>query len=159
LSVKPTTFIAIDPGKSGGIAVRYPDGKEIASAMPNTDSDLLDYIAGLASGCKCDDFELQAIVEKVGGFAGVGHPGSRMFSFGQGYGFLLGVLMALSIPVQLIRPQQWQAKLQLGKASAHKNKSAWKRHLRDEARRRFPSLKPTLATADALLMLDACWQK
>ena len=157
--MKPTTYIAIDPGKSGGIAVRYPDGRVVAFAMPNEDGDLLDYIAGLESGCRCDDWDIQAVVEKVSGFAGVGHPGSRMFSFGQSYGFLLGALMAMSIPVQLIRPQQWQAKLQLGKASTHGSKAAWKRHLRDEARRRFPSLKPTLATADALLMLDACWQK
>lgn len=115
--MKPTTFIAIDPGKSGGMAVRYPSGGKCTWVMPDNDSGVFDMLFGVADICNREDWDMQCCLEKAGGFAGVGHPGSRMFEFGRNYGFIIGVLMALKIPFQLIRPQQWQATLQLGKAS------------------------------------------
>lgn len=150
-----TLTIAIDPGRSGGIAVRDPGGRIAAHAMPETDADLLDLLRETIAGARREGWQPSALVEKVGGFIGTGQPGSAMFTFGQGYGFVLGVLMALEVPVRLVRPQQWQAALQLGRAGDHDSKPAWKRHLRAEAARRFPQQKVTLATADALLLLDA----
>jgi hypothetical protein len=67
-----TLTLAIDPGRSGGIALRDPSGRIAAHAMPETDADTLDLLR-----------------EIIG------------------------------------------------------------------AARRFPTLKPTLATADALLLMDA----
>jgi hypothetical protein len=151
-----TLMIAIDPGRSGGIAARYPDGRTAAWAMPAEDADVLDLLRELARGARTKRWGLQAALEKVGGYVGgKGQPGSAMFTFGASYGFLLGALMALEVPLVLVRPQQWQGALQLGKAALHPSKPAWKRHLRAEAARRHPHLRPTLATSDALLMLDA----
>jgi len=148
-------LLAIDPGKSGGLAIRYPDGKSAAWAMPDTDADTLDLFRELVRNARRENWTIQAAVEKVGGYCGKGQPGSSMFRFGNSYGFLVGVLMAFEVPVVLVRPQQWQAVLQLGKAADHGSKPAWKRHLRAEAARRFPHLRPTLSTADALLILEA----
>lgn len=148
-------LIAIDPGRAGAIAAQYPTS--IATwRMPNTDIDLLNLLRELATQAQREGWVVQAFVEKVGGYVGgAGQPGSAMFTFGRGYGFIIGTIMALEVPLILVTPQQWQGALQLGKAAAHGSKPAWKRHLRAEATRRFPALKPTLSTADALLMLAA----
>jgi hypothetical protein len=42
----------------------------------------------------------------------------------------------------------------LGTASRCASKSEWKNKLKAEAQRRFPDLKVTLKTADALLILE-----
>ena len=152
--MNPVT-VAIDPGHSGGIAVRYPHSVA-AYPMPDTDADTLDTLREIIATARREGWPVSAVVEKVGGYVGgKGQPGSAMFTFGESFGFLCGCLMALEIPLRLVRPQQWQAALQLGKSTGHASKAAWKRHLRAEAARRFPQLRPTLATADALLLLDA----
>lgn len=153
--MNPVT-VAIDPGRSGGIAVRWPDGRVTAWTMPDTDADTLVTLREIIATARREGWQASAVVEKVGGYVGgKGQPGSAMFTFGESFGFLCGCLMALGIPLRLVRPQQWQAALQLGKSTGHASKAAWKRHLRAEAARRFPQLRPTLATADALLLLDA----
>ncbi len=151
-----TLTLTIDPGRSGGIAVQYPDGRTVAWPMPDTDADTLDLLREITTNARHENWPVQALVEKVGGYVGgKGQPGSAMFTFGAGYGFTIGILMALEVPLVLVRPQQWQAALQLGNSRTHTSKPAWKRHLRAEAARRYPHLKPTLSTADALLMLAA----
>ena len=148
-------LITVDPGRSGGVAVRYPDGRVNAWAMPDTDVDTLDLLCDIISSARRERWRLQAGIEKVSGYiGGKGQPGSAMFRFGESYGFVVGVMMALEVPLYLIRPQQWQRALQLGSVADHGSKPRWKRHLRAEAARRFPHLRPTLATADALLLLE-----
>lgn len=138
--------IAIDPGKSGGIAHCDGIGDIRALPMPGTDGELLDLLRSLrASGIEC------AVVEEVVGFipsAGAG----AMFTFGKGFGFLLGCLMALNFRIELVRPQKWQSAMSLGKKSEHgKN---WKKHLLQKAQQLFPNADVTLKTADALLLLE-----
>lgn len=74
-----------------------------------------------------------------------------MFTFGEGFGFLKGALMALGFEIILVRPAKWQGALSLGKKASHGKD--WKRHLKSEAQRRFPTCNVTLKTADALLLL------
>jgi hypothetical protein len=52
----------------------------------------------------------------------------------------------------LVRPQKWQGYLSLGKSEGDKTK--WKNKLKQRAQSLFPSLDVTLATADALLLLE-----
>jgi len=94
------------------------------------------------------------VLEKVGGFVGKGQPGSSMFKFGAHYGFLMGVVQALGVRLVLVRPQTWQKVFGLGTAASCANSREWKNRLKAEAQRRFPHLAVTLATADALLILD-----
>ena len=111
-------------------------------------------------------------LEEVSGFAGQGQPGSSMFKFGSGYGFLRGCAMALGYRLELVRPQKWQKSLGIGNAStllpddfkardpAQQRalravaKREWKRKLLAHAERLYPCQRVTLATADALLILD-----
>jgi hypothetical protein len=137
-------IVAIDPGKSGGIACF--DSMEGLTTSPMPD-DMAELLFDLKEICPTKVF-----LEKVTGYIGVSQPGSRMFEFGKNYGYLLGGLHALQIPVILVPPQKWQKPLGLGTSGG--DKTAWKKKLKAEASRRFPQLKVTLKTADALLLLD-----
>jgi hypothetical protein len=148
------TIIAIDPGKSGGIAVIYPNGRTVADPMPETEEDLVNYLRSIDSECSLESYALHAYVEKVGGFVGKGQPGSAMFKFGFGAGVIEGALRALRIRTIYVRPQEWQKTFSLGTAAGCAKKTEWKNKLKAEAQRRFPSLKVTLSTADALLILE-----
>ena len=98
--------------------------------------------------------ECVCVLEQVGGFVGKGQPGSAMFKFGEHFGFIKGVVQTLGIKLVLVRPQTWQKDFGLGTAANCASKSDWKNKLKAEAQRRFPHLPVTLATADALLILE-----
>ncbi len=151
-SLRPgKTQFAVDPGKSGGIAVRYPCDNVLAFRMPDTEGDLRDLFVRLYN----PNNPTVAYVEKVGGYiGGPGAPGSAMFNFGRNHGFTLGLLSALYIRTELITPQQWQKRLSLGTSKGMKP-TEWKNKLKAEAQRRFPDMTVTLYTADALLILEA----
>lgn len=117
--------------------------------MPQTEGDQIEIIRELIA-----DGEAVAFLEQVGGFTGKGQPGSAMFKFGRSFGFTLGVLQTLGVRVELVRPQKWQKPLGLGTASSCASRTEWKAKLRACAQRLYPKLKPTLATADAILILE-----
>ena len=143
------TIIAIDPGANGGISVRFPEYTE-AYPMPKTFGDIVDLLRSIYAPHP----NAVCYLERVSGFAGKGHPGSRMFKFGEGFGFLQGVLMSASTKLVFVRPQEWQKHFALGTAASCTGKREWKNKLKAEAQRRFPTLAVTLKTADALLILD-----
>ena len=147
------TIVAIDPGVSGGIAISA-FGKTECHPMPETEGDRVDFMKSVKAATSLEGGEVVCVLEKVGGFAGKGQPGSAMFVFGENFGFLKGVIQALEIRLELVRPQEWQKGLGLGTASACAGKSEWKNKLKAEAQRRFPHLNVTLKTADALLILE-----
>ena len=126
--------------------------------------------------------EIKAYMEEVGGFIkGNPAPGSAMFTFGRGFGQLEGFLIAIGIPFELVRPQKWQKALGIAAAQtvcgqyeglsdeerkAEKKriarlnaaaKSDKKNRMKEMAQRLYPSVKVTLNTADALLILE--WAK
>jgi hypothetical protein len=127
--------------------------------MPETQGDLLALIREIkaTADAECEPGRpsgLLCVLEEVSGFAGKAQPGSAMFRFGEHFGFVKGVIQALSIRLVLVRPQVWQKGFGLGTASACGSKTEWKNKLKAEAQRRFPHLKVTLKTADALLILE-----
>jgi hypothetical protein len=117
--------------------------------MPQTEGDVVAFLhtASIASGARV------AYVERVGGFTGDGQPGSAMFKFGRGVGVLIGALMALNWRVIEVPPQRWQKFIGIGTRGVD-SKTDWKNKLKAEAQRRNPYQAVTLATADALLMMD-----
>lgn len=143
-------IIAIDPGASGGIAWQNSDGGTTCIAMPSTQGDVLDALRAIVA------FHpgIRAYVEQVGGYCGAGQPGSAMFRFGEGYGFILGCLAAMGVPAILVTPQRWQKALGCGTKGADRSKADWKRHLKSMAQRMYPNANVTLSTADALLLLS-----
>ena len=145
-----TTILAIDPGASGGIAVWRKGQPVNAVPMPPTEGDFV----ALLREVVVDPADTVAVVEEVGGYVGQAQPASSAFKFGRGFGFTLGVLQTLGIRVELVRPQKWQKTLGVGNASSCASRVEWKNKLKAYAQRLYPHLRPTLATADALLILE-----
>lgn len=141
-----TQLLAIDPGASGGLAWGK-FGYTQACAMPGTVGDLVNVLRTL----HVEGYQT-AVVEKVCGFIPKAAPGA-MFSFGQNFGQIEGVLQALGFRVIEIRPAQWQKALGLG-SKGQLSTGDWKNKLKAEAQRRFPASNVTLKTADALLLLE-----
>ena len=77
-----------------------------------------------------------------------------MFNFGRGGGVMHGSMLALGIRIVEVTPQRWQKWLGIGTSKGSASKTAWKNKLKAEAQRRNPDAKVTLATADALLILE-----
>jgi len=152
------TIIAIDPGASGGVAV-WVSGVAGCRPMPATGGDIVALLRGIMSASDRSGVETVCIMEAVSGFAGKAQPGSAMFKFGERFGFLEGVIQTLGMRLELVRPQVWQKAFGLGTASACASKTIWKNKLKAEAQRRFPHLKITLKTADALLILEYALMK
>jgi len=136
-----TIWIGIDPGKKGGVAVIRVtvEGDPHVDVYPWDDDVFVremarwsnDFIAQEGGG-------MVAAVEKVGAMPGQGV--TSMFSFGQSYGFVLGVLTAFGIPYQLVPPRKWKA--EYGLLNTQKQASV------DVAKRLFPNVN--------LLPTDRC---
>lgn len=134
-------LIAIDPGKLGAIAV-YIDGTVEAYPMPPTPTDIFSLLEEMSKNSVC-------YLERVHGM-----PKQKgMFTFGQGYGWLEMALLALEIPTVSVTPQKWQRSLELG-VKSNMTDTQRKNKLKARAQQLYPHLKITLATADALLILN-----
>ena len=140
----PKKIICIDPGKNGGVAFRSPAGEVHAVAMPETVHDLADLLF----------YELtfplesvEAVVERVHSMPS--DAASAAFAFGENFGAVQGVLASLRIPYRFVNPHQWQKKV----GTLPKDKPERKRALKAFAQQRYPHIKVTLKTADALAML------
>ncbi len=137
-------FIAIDPGKNGGVAWRGRGGVQ-AVAMPETVRDLVDTLRGI-----CIDFPcvfMECVVERV--HAMPSDRSAAAFAFGENFGALQGVLASLGIPYRFVTPQTWQKKV----GALPKDKKERKNALKAFAQQRYPYLQVTLKTSDALAML------
>ena len=142
-------YIGIDPGKKGGYAFVDDDG---ARAYPWDDERFIEDVR-----VHCHE-KCVAAVEKVGAMPGQGV--TSMFSFGQSFGFILGVLTAFGIPYQLVPPRKWKS--EFGLLNTEKQRSV------KVARRLFPSVcllptercrKESDGMSDALLMAEYARRK
>ena len=87
---------------------------------------------------------------------------TSVWTFGEHYGTLRGILMALEIPVKDVRPQDWQKAIGATRPSVPKDatpsqreaaKREGKHKIKSIVEARFPTLQVTLKTADALGIL------
>lgn len=102
-------YMGIDPGKKGGIAIRYQHRHDIKFwKMPKTDRETLLLIEKIHKKYKI----MQCTVERAQAFPGNGVV--AMFNYGQGFGFLIGIITALRIPLDLVRPMVWQKTIMQG---------------------------------------------
>jgi hypothetical protein len=139
-------IIGVDPGGSGGIA--WHDG-ELARVvkMPATLQDLWELVYNI----KQDSFregpwaKTTAYLEQVHSSPQMGVKSA--FTFGNGFGHLEMALTAAWIPFVRVSPQKWQGALGC-RTGGDKNVS------KARAQELFPDLKPTHATADALLIME-----
>ncbi len=151
----PTVRIAVDPGRSGGIACKYPGGAVVLHSMPDTESEVAMLLQSIVDASCVEGWACEAVIERVGGFVGRGQPGSSMFVFGRGVGVIIGLLLAHEISFTEVTPQRWQKIVGAG-TKGGRSTAQWKRHLLDLGRKRHPRVAGlNLKTADALLLLDA----
>ena len=137
-------ILAIDPGSSGGIAWRDDDGVVNCADMPPTPGDILDQLRTL----KVMGREIIAYMEKTGTYI-PGNSGPAACKFARGCGFLEGAIMALSIPLIEVAPGVWMKTL----GALPKDKRDRKNTIKALMQARYPHLKITLSTADALGLL------
>ena len=141
-------YVGIDPGASGGIVAIGPDNHVLVHAKcPDTVHDLADvyrYICELPG--RYDDCSIKATIEAVHSMPG--NSGRSMFTFGTNYGQWLGILATLKIPYVQVTPQKWMKFY----GSLPKDKKDRKNHIKHLAQQRFPKVKITLSTSDAMLI-------
>jgi hypothetical protein len=157
-------FLAVDPGASGGLAWNDITGTRInCTPMPEDDKSICSLIVMLSF------YRPTVVIEHVSGFIGKAHPGGAMFSFGENFGFIKGVTLALELELVLVRPNLWQKCIIPGRKkdfnfesvltkgerkgqTVIKNK--WKDNLINHANIFYPKVQGiNPKTADALLIL------
>lgn len=102
--------IGIDPGISGAIAIIHDHGGVTFHDMPtvtklNGKGNQVD-AATLANVLREYAVADIAYLEQVGAMPGQGV--TSMFSFGDSFGVIRGILAAVGIPYCLVRPQKWK---------------------------------------------------
>lgn len=132
-------YIGIDPGKQG--AISCVDGSLVETIrLSETVTDVIEWL-------REHDYARFAFLENVHSSPQMGV--KSVFTFGQGFGTLIGVLYAVGIPFELVNPQKWQKAMGcMTKGDKNVSKAA--------AQRLFPRLKITHADADSLLIAEYC---
>ena len=149
-------MIAIDPGASGGIAIRKLMSVE-AHSMPKTDSDVVTALAEALPQDRVSTAGESAYLEELVKYTGRNMPSSAMAVYASNWGIIKGALIAMGFRIIMVPPKKWQAALGLGSAKGL-SKTEWKNKLKQRAQELFPEIDVTLATADALLILEAAYR-
>lgn len=152
-------YIGIDPGASGGVAWSSPLGDKSAP-LPKTLGDIRNLIFDILheqSFFADDSRRSLAVLEQPPAFVKV-IPGSAVYVMARSFGNIEGILAAYRVPTQLVTPQAWQKAHGLG-TSKGLTKVQWKNKLKARAQSLYPEENVTLATADALLILNAASER
>lgn len=137
--------IGIDPGKKGAMAIISGDGISVYAFDETAYNSQFAEIVKKGDGVRC-------CLEHVGAMPGQGV--TSMFSFGDNFGFIRGLLTAHNIPYELVRPQKWKKEYSI---TADKNSAI------TVCSRLFPDVsllptsrcrKPSDGFAEALLMAE-----
>ena len=86
------------------------------------------------------------VIESVHSMPGQGV--ASTFKFGMNYGQWIGILATLKIPYIQVSPHKWMKHY----GSMPKEKKDRKNHIKHLAQQRYPDVKITLATSDAMLI-------
>lgn len=144
-------YIGIDPGKAGALAYIMPDG--LVNVIPFDEGQykfVLESIAKRREPAVC-------CLEHVSARPGQGV--TSMFNFGVSFGWLQGMMAALEIPFELVRPQKWKREFSI---TGDKNTSI------SVCKRLFPDVsllpsdrcrKDSDGMAEALLMAEYARRK
>jgi crossover junction endodeoxyribonuclease RuvC len=94
--------VGIDPGKVGGLAL-LADGEHPAEIMPIIGKDInCRELVRILTEWKPDI----VVVESVAAMPKQGV--TSVFTFGKGFGMILGVLEGMNISYRLVKPQEWK---------------------------------------------------
>lgn len=143
------TFVGIDPGKSGALAVLYPNGS--VETQPFNAVNYVDVLNGLKGS------DVICCVEKVSAMPGQGVV--SMFNFGHNLGFIEGVLQANGIAYQLVPPQTWKKEFSLSSDKAKSIEVCQKLFPKVSLLATDRSRKPSDGIAEAVLMAEYARRK
>jgi len=143
------TFVGIDPGKSGALAVLYPNGS--VETQPFNAVNYVDVLSGLRGS------DVICCVEKVSAMPGQGVV--SMFNFGHNLGFIEGVLQANGIAYQLVPPQTWKKEFSLSSDKAKSIEVCQKLFPKVSLLATDRSRKPSDGIAEAVLMAEYARRK
>lgn len=102
---KVKAYIGIDPGSVGYVAVEFGGGgTAFLSLRDNGWRDVAAFLSGLR-----DEYDTVCCMEEI--HAVFGSSAGSTFAFGETYGVLQGLLIALSIPFHLVPPKTWQKEM------------------------------------------------
>lgn len=108
METKLATWIGIDPGASGAMALLSKT--EVIQVLEFKEVNLIGYAKALEEWNQ--EYNIQTVcIEKVSAMPGQGV--TSMFSFGQRYGELIGLCVALKLPIQFANPKDWQKELKI----------------------------------------------
>lgn len=149
----PTNVVAIDPGKSGGIA--WHDGTKMdCCPMPQTPADVVALLQKLR--LTCDTLVIEELPRFVPMGGGKGIPGSMAAVMFENFGIIIGASLAMKYKLVRIHPKVWQKTIGFGPGNKNANgKAEWKNRLKGRASELFPGVNVTLKTSDALLIWEA----
>lgn len=139
--------IAIDPGKSGGVAYTSA-GRLCGIKMPDSPATVVNLLRQLRA---TND---TLVIEQLPKFVGKAIPSSTTAVLFENFGITIGAAIALGYRLERVDPHAWQKGLGIGTGRQCKNKGEWKRKLKSKAEELFPGTEVTLATADAMLIWD-----
>ena len=114
-----------------------------------TEAEYLSFVSFMGSG----DKSATAVIEDVPAYVAAATSNASSFKLGFNFGFHVGAMRAIGVPVNLVGPKKWQKGLRGLKPNM--GTTARKRMLKDNAFRLYPDQDGIInATADALLLLD-----
>lgn len=137
-------YVGIDPGKSGGICVydTTEEGTQILFyKMPSTVRDIYELLHDIF--LRYSDYRIRVVLEKVHSMPGQGV--ASTFTFGQGFGWIEGVLASSSVGYMEVIPNKWMKCI----GSMPKDKSERKKFIKDWVEKRSGQSIP-LYVADAV---------
>lgn len=97
-------YLGIDPGKSGALAYIMPDG--MVNVFPFDEGLYKFALSGIASLAEKAEGKAICCLEHVSAMPGQGV--TSMFTFGENFGWIQGLLQAYGISYELVRPQKWK---------------------------------------------------
>lgn len=101
--------VGIDPGRKGGIALLWPDGKALLQDIPYDDAGLdVHLMYGAALLWKKGT---RVVIEQVGGAVQDG--ASNAFSFGWNTGAMVAAIMLAGHAPQFVHPARWKVRMGL----------------------------------------------
>ena len=128
---------------SGGIAIALDSMADLTTH--NLDG--ISTLQELLDNYEC--YDRRIICEDVPAYTGRNIPSHASFKLGRSFGLIEGLARGMKIPCEMISPKTWQKGLTGLKGLSGTKR---KRVLKDHASRLYPDSKPTLKTADAILI-------
>lgn len=114
---KEKVYVGIDPGSAGFVAVILPNGEKMFLLLKGCDwHDVAAYLGGIK-----EEYNPVCCMEEI--HAVFGSSAGSTFAFGETYGVLQGLLIALGIPFHLVPPKVWQKEMWVSQDKVYKSTS------------------------------------